>query len=134
MILVTTYSERLVTPIPTIGTVGDGTGEHPTQALLDIFTIKSELGDIGSTDSEKPMVVTMLGDLKNGRTVHSLVRLLSKFSNVKLVYVAPTILAMPAEIIAELEALGVEQTSSLTLDEAIASTDVLYVTRIQKER
>ena len=80
------------------------------------------------------MVVTLLGDLKNGRTVHSLVRLLAKYPNMKLVYIAPPVLSMPAEIIAELEALGVQQTSSLTLEEAIASTDVLYVTRIQKER
>lgn len=80
------------------------------------------------------MVVTLLGDLKNGRTVHSLVRLLALFPNVKLVYIAPSILAMPADIIAELAALGVDQTSALTLDESIPSTDVLYATRIQKER
>lgn len=113
---------------------GDGTGEHPTQALLDIFTIKSELGVLGSTDSSKPMVVTLLGDLKNGRTVHSLVKLLGMFSNMKLVYVAPAVLAMPAYIIDDLEALGVQQTSSMSLEEAIVCTDVLYVTRIQKER
>ena len=80
------------------------------------------------------MVITLLGDLKNGRTVHSLVRLLAQFSNIKLVYVAPAILAMPADIIEELKVLGVEQISTLTLEEAISSTDVLYVTRIQKER
>lgn len=114
--------------------VGDGTGEHPTQALLDIYTIKSELGVLGSTDHDKPMIVTLLGDLKNGRTVHSLVRLLAQFPNVKLVYVAPSVLVMPTEIIAELAALGVDQTSALTLNEAIKITDVLYVTRIQKER
>lgn len=113
---------------------GDGTGEHPTQALLDIFTIKSELGAIGSSDPLKPMVVTLLGDLKNGRTVHSLVRLLAKYPNVKLVYVAPSLLAMPAEIIEELAALDVEQISVMTLEDAISITDVLYVTRIQKER
>jgi aspartate carbamoyltransferase catalytic subunit len=113
---------------------GDGTGEHPTQALLDIFTIKSELGVLGSTDISQPMVVTLLGDLKNGRTVHSLVKLLGKFSNIKLVYVAPAVLAMPADIIEGLEALGVQQTSSLSLEEAIVCADVLYVTRIQKER
>jgi aspartate carbamoyltransferase catalytic subunit len=113
---------------------GDGTGEHPTQALLDIFTIKSELGVLGSTDSSQPMVVTLLGDLKNGRTVHSLVKLLGMFSNIKLVYVAPAVLAMPAYIIEDLEALGVQQTSSMSLEEAIVCTDVLYVTRIQKER
>ena len=113
---------------------GDGTGEHPTQALLDIFTIKSELGDLGSSDSGAPMVVTLLGDLKNGRTVHSLVRLLAKYPNMKLVYIAPAVLSMPAEIIAELDVLGVQQISTLSLEEAIATTDVLYVTRIQKER
>jgi aspartate carbamoyltransferase catalytic subunit len=80
------------------------------------------------------MVVTLLGDLKNGRTVHSLVKLLGMFSNIKLVYVAPTVLAMPAYIIEDLEALGVQQTSSMSLEEAIGCTDVLYVTRIQKER
>ena len=80
------------------------------------------------------MIVTLLGDLKNGRTVHSLVRLLAQFPNIKLIYVAPSVLAMPSEIIAELTALDVEQTSALTLDEAVKSTDVLYVTRIQKER
>ena len=113
---------------------GDGTGEHPTQALLDIFTIKTELGTIGSEDPDDPVVVTLLGDLKNGRTVHSLVRLLAKFPNVHLNYIAPPILAMPLDIIDELTALGVPQNSSLTLEEAIGSTDVLYVTRIQKER
>lgn len=80
------------------------------------------------------MVVTLLGDLKNGRTVHSLVKLLGMFSNIKLVYVAPAVLAMPAYIIEDLEALGVQQTSSMSLEEAIVCTDVLYVTRIQKER
>ena len=80
------------------------------------------------------MVITLLGDLKNGRTVHSLVKLLAKFDNIKLVYVAPAVLAMPEEIIERLESLGVDQTSSLSLEEAIVTTDVLYVTRIQKER
>src|SRR5512146_3526635 len=76
---------------------GDGTGEHPTQALLDTFTIFEELG-VGEVDG---MTVTMLGDLKYGRTVHSLARLLSLY-NVRLNYVSPDILRMPSEIIAEL--------------------------------
>lgn len=114
---------------------GDGTGEHPTQALLDIFTIKSELNKIGEEDVNKPkMVITLLGDLKNGRTVHSLVRLLCLYPGVKIIYIAPSILAMPVEIVNELDALGIEQISSMTLEEAICITDVLYVTRIQKER
>lgn len=75
-----------------------------------------------------------MGDLKNGRTVHSLVRLLSLFPNVKIVYVSPEQLAMPTEIIQEIHALGVEQITSLSLEEAISATDVLYATRIQKER
>src|SRR3970282_1583386 len=81
---------------------GDGTGEHPTQALLDAFTIREELGHLDG------LTVTMLGDLKYGRTVHSLSRLLSLYK-VKLNYVSPDILRMPAEIITELKARKMEQ-------------------------
>ena len=76
---------------------GDGVGEHPTQALLDAFTIREELGHLDG------LTVTMLGDLKYGRTVHSLARLLSLYK-VKLNYVSPDILRMPAEVIEELKA------------------------------
>jgi aspartate carbamoyltransferase len=106
---------------------GDGVGEHPTQALLDLFTIVEELDEVDG------LTVTMLGDLKYGRTVHSLARLLSLF-NVKINYVSPDILRMPAEIIEELTEKGIEQAEYSTLDEALADTDVLYVTRVQKER
>ena len=106
---------------------GDGIGEHPTQALLDALTIKEELGHLDG------LTVTMLGDLKNGRTIHSLSRLLSLYK-VKLNYVAPEILRMPAELIAELEAKGVNQFEAATLEEVLPETDVLYVTRVQKER
>ncbi len=106
---------------------GDGVGEHPTQALLDLFTIVSELGNVDG------FTVTMLGDLKYGRTVHSLSRLLTLFK-VKLNYVSPEILRMPAEIIAELKSKGVTQSEYNTLDPVLAKTDVLYVTRVQKER
>jgi aspartate carbamoyltransferase len=106
---------------------GDGVGEHPTQALLDSLTIKEELGHLDG------LTVTMLGDLKNGRTIHSLSRLLSLYK-VKLNYVAPEILRMPAEIIEELNAKGVEQYEAGSLDEVLPQTDVLYVTRVQKER
>src|SRR5512134_2893796 len=82
---------------------GDGTGEHPTQALLDIFTIFEELGS--HVDG---MTVTMLGDLKYGRTVHSLARLLSLF-NVKLNYVSPDILKMPKEVMDEVAEKGIPQ-------------------------
>jgi aspartate carbamoyltransferase len=106
---------------------GDGVGEHPTQALLDALTIKEELGHIDG------LTVTMLGDLKNGRTIHSLSRLLSLYK-VKLNYVAPEILRMPPELIAELDALGVDQAEYASLEEVLPQTDVLYVTRVQKER
>lgn len=106
---------------------GDGVGEHPTQALLDLFTIVEELGEVDG------LTVTMLGDLKYGRTVHSLARLLSLF-NVRLHYVAPEILRMPAEIIQELNEKGMPQQEHLALDPVLAESDVLYVTRVQKER
>ena len=108
---------------------GDGTGEHPTQALLDTFTIFEELGT-GQVDG---MTVTMLGDLKYGRTVHSLARLLSLFK-VKVNYVSPDILKMPKEVMDEVGAKGIEQAEFTTLEEALPETDVLYVTRVQKER
>ncbi len=106
---------------------GDGVGEHPTQALLDMFTILKERGKIqGAT-------VTMLGDLKYGRTVHSLARLLSLY-DVKLNYVSPDILRMPREVVEELNARKIKQYETASLDDVLGETDVLYVTRIQKER
>jgi aspartate carbamoyltransferase catalytic subunit len=106
---------------------GDGIGEHPTQALLDAFTIREELGHLDG------LTVTLLGDLKHGRTVHSLARLLSLYK-VKLNYVSPEILRMPAELIDELKVKKIEQKEYSTLDECLPETDVLYVTRVQKER
>ncbi len=106
---------------------GDGVGEHPTQALLDLFTVISELGEVDG------LTITMLGDLKYGRTVHSLARLLSLY-NVRLNYVSPEILRMPPEIIAEMNLKGIPQVETDNLDVVLAETDVLYVTRVQKER
>jgi aspartate carbamoyltransferase len=106
---------------------GDGVGEHPTQALLDLFTIFQELKKLDG------LTVTMLGDLKYGRTVHSLARLLSLF-RVKVNYVSPEILKMPPQLITELKAEGLEQAEFSTLDDVLGNTDVLYVTRVQKER
>jgi aspartate carbamoyltransferase catalytic subunit len=105
---------------------GDGIGEHPTQALLDLFTIHEELGKIDG------LVVTMLGDLKYGRTVHSLARLLSLYS-VGIHYVSPEILRMPKEIVEELPRT-MYQAEHTTFDSILPQTDVLYVTRVQKER
>nr|BAL56958.1 aspartate carbamoyltransferase catalytic subunit [uncultured Chloroflexota bacterium] len=106
---------------------GDGIGEHPTQALLDAFTIKEELGHIDG------LTITMLGDLKYGRTVHSLARLLALYK-IKLHYVSPEILRMPSEIVEELHKKGIEQSEHTRLEEVLPETDVLYVTRVQKER
>jgi len=115
-----------VATIPIIN-AGDGAGEHPTQALLDIFTILSECKQIDG------LTITMVGDLKFGRTVHSLAILLSLFS-VKFIYVAPDFLQMPSEIYEEVKKRGREQRKVRDLREVLSETDVLYVTRIQKER
>ena len=106
---------------------GDGTREHPTQALLDAFTIVSELGFADG------ITVTMLGDLKHGRTVHSLSKLLCNFSNVTLRFVSPASLAMPQSVLDEL-GNRVAHSSHNNIEEVIGETDVLYVTRVQKER
>lgn len=106
---------------------GDGPGEHPTQALLDLFTIEEELGRL------EGLTVTLLGDLKYGRTVHSLVRLLSLYG-ARVKYVSPEVVRMPEALVSELRARGLDQTEHASLDEVIAETDVLYVTRVQKER
>ncbi len=108
---------------------GDGVGEHPTQALLDTFTIFEELGE-GIVDG---FTITMLGDLKYGRTVHSLARLLSLYK-IKLNYVSPEILRMPQEVMDEVAAKGIPQSIHDRLEDVLPETDVLYVTRVQKER
>ena len=83
---------------------GDGIGEHPTQALLDLYTIQAELGKIDG------LTVTMLGDLRFGRTVHSLARLLTLY-NVKINYISPEILRMPPEIFEEIASIGLRHPS-----------------------
>ncbi|CED83139.1 carbamoyl-phosphate synth [Phaffia rhodozyma] len=113
-------------PVPLIN-AGDGIGEHPTQSLLDVFTMREELGSVNG------ITVTMIGDLKNGRTVHSLVKLLSLYS-VSLNFVSPPSLMMPESVKAEARKAGVSVHECVNLDEVISKSDVLYVTRIQKER
>ncbi|KAG5641186.1 hypothetical protein DXG03_005797 [Asterophora parasitica] len=113
-------------PVPIIN-AGDGVGEHPTQALLDIYTIRSELGTVNGR------TITLLGDLKNGRTVHSLVTLLCMYS-VRLNFVSPAALAMPSNVVVAARKAGIPVTICESLDEVLADTDVLYVTRVQKER
>jgi aspartate carbamoyltransferase catalytic subunit len=115
-------SERAaaVASVPVIN-AGSGAAEHPTQALLDLYTIQKERGWVDG------LTVTMMGDLKYGRTVHSLTKLLRLY-NTKLRFVSPKELCMPPEYLAP----GDEQFGDL--DEVIEDTDVLYVTRVQKER
>uniref|UniRef100_A0A8C6H7S7 Multifunctional protein CAD n=1 Tax=Mus spicilegus TaxID=10103 RepID=A0A8C6H7S7_MUSSI len=106
---------------------GDGVGEHPTQALLDIFTIREELGTVNG------MTITMVGDLKHGRTVHSLACLLTQY-RVSLRYVAPPSLRMPPSVRDFVASRGTKQEEFESIEEALPDTDVLYMTRIQKER
>lgn len=106
---------------------GDGAGQHPTQALLDLYTIRKEKGAVNG------LTITLAGDLRNGRTVHSLAQLLANFG-VRFNFVAPDALAMPAEITASLRDRGIDVHETPDLVEATAKSDVLYMTRIQKER
>ncbi len=106
---------------------GDGAGQHPTQALLDLYAIRKEKGRV------EGLTIALVGDLKNGRTAHSLASLLARYG-IRFFFVAPQALAMPLEITAGLRKRGVEVTETTNLAEAAAKSDVLYMTRIQKER
>jgi aspartate carbamoyltransferase len=135
------YSDLIVLRHPEVGSVaeaarwaqkpiinaGDGVGEHPTQALLDAYTILRELGRLEN------LTVAMLGDLRFGRTVHSLTRLLLN-RNITFRFVSPRLLRMPEEIRDEVAEAGDVFTEHEDVHEVIGSVDVLYVTRIQKER
>lgn len=112
--------------IPVIN-AGDGAGEHPTQALLDLFTIGAERGSMGDNH------VVLLGDLRHGRTVHSLAPLLARFGN-RLSFVAPDGLAMPPEVTERCLAAGATPRQTTDPKQVLADADVLYVTRVQKER
>jgi len=103
---------------------GDGAGQHPTQTLLDLFTIKDEIGKL------EGLKVGMLGDLRYGRTVHSLSQALNRF-NTKFFFVSPKSLAMPEHVTDELDS---HWSTHEDLKEVLGDLDVLYVTRIQKER
>jgi aspartate carbamoyltransferase catalytic subunit len=107
---------------------GDGQGEHPTQALLDIFTIKKEIGRIDNFS------IAMIGDLKYGRTVHSLTYLLESRKGVKIYFISPKILRMPEEYIKGLKDSGIQFEETEDMHRLLDKVDVLYVTRIQKER
>jgi len=116
-----------VATVPVIN-AGDGAGEHPTQALLDIYSIHKELGRIDG------ICIAMIGDLAYGRTVHSLSYLLTNYKDVHIHYVAPENVKIPAEVKRYLEEKGVSYEESTDLIQAAATADVVYQTRIQKER
>ena len=103
---------------------GDGAGQHPTQTLLDLFTIKEEIGKLEN------LKVGMLGDLRYGRTVHSLSQALDRFKT-RLYFISPESLAMPEHVTDDLTN---EWSTHQSLEEILGELDVLYVTRIQKER
>jgi aspartate carbamoyltransferase catalytic subunit len=106
---------------------GDGAGQHPTQTMLDLFTIRKEKKKVEGNN------VVIVGDLKYGRTVHSLSEALAMFG-AELTFVAPPTLQIPKEHLKQIESMGHKPKISSTLEEVIKDADVLYVTRIQKER
>ena len=109
-----------VASVPIIN-AGNGAGEHPTQALLDLYTISKERGQIDGLN------ITLMGDLKHGRTVHSLVKLLRMY-DVKLNFVSPQELSLPSSYLTS------EDSQYIDLSPIIEKTDILYVTRVQRER
>lgn len=141
MITLEQYSDVIVLRHPEIGSAakaakysrapiinaGDGAGEHPTQALLDLFTIRKELGTIDG------LRIAMVGDLRNGRTVHSLTKLLMSY-DVSLRFVSPDTLRLPLNLMNDLIDKGVDVRETDRVEDVIRDVDVLYVTRIQKER
>lgn len=121
-------ADRAITtsPVPFIN-AGDGPNQHPTQALLDLYTIQKECGKVEGVH------VAMVGDLKNGRTVHSLVTLLTLYPGVTFTFVSPDSLKMPTDITEVLTSKGMTFVESGDLLNAV-DADVLYMTRVQKER
>ena len=116
-----------VSSVPIIN-AGDGPGQHPTQALLDLYTIHDELGRIDGVR------VAMVGDLANGRTVRSLTYLLSKFKDIKVWFVAPPQVAMRPDLKTHLDEHHIPWTETQDLESVLPNVDVVYMTRIQKER
>jgi aspartate carbamoyltransferase catalytic subunit len=116
-----------VSSVPVIN-AGDGPGQHPTQALLDLYTIRDELGRIDG------IKIAMVGDLANGRTVRSLTYLLSKFRQLKIWFVAPPQVGMRDDLKAHLDEHHIPWEETEDLDAVLPEVDVVYQTRIQKER
>jgi aspartate carbamoyltransferase catalytic subunit len=116
-----------VSRVPVIN-AGDGAGQHPTQALLDLYTIRKEIGSIDG------LKIAMVGDLAQGRTVRSLAYLLSKFRGVTMYFVAPPLLKMKEDILEHLRERNVTYVEETALDKVLPEVDVVYQTRVQKER
>ena len=110
---------------------GDGANEHPTQALLDLFTIQSEMAPHNKTLDN--LNIVLMGDLKHGRTVHSLSRLLSLYNNMKVTMISPDALKMPDSVVSALTNAGHEVIITDKIENNL-SCDVIYQTRIQQER
>ncbi|HDL8283511.1 TPA: aspartate carbamoyltransferase [Yersinia enterocolitica] len=107
---------------------GDGANQHPTQTLLDLFTIQETQGRLDNIN------IAMVGDLKYGRTVHSLTQALAKFNGNRFFFIAPDALAMPAYILEMLAEKGIEYSLHESIEEVVPELDILYMTRVQKER
>lgn len=116
-----------IVDVPVIN-AGDGAGQHPTQTLLDLYTIKKEIGEIDN------LKIALIGDLKFGRTVHSLSNALGLYKNVTIYLVSPPELKMPQEIFHDINKTNVTWKEVDSIEKIIDDVDVLYVTRIQKER
>ena len=116
-----------VASVPVVN-AGDGPGEHPTQALLDLYTIERELGHV------EGVRVAFCGDLRFGRTARSLALLLALYPGVRLAFVAPAVIQVGGDILARLEARGVECRLAEQLTDVLDDVDVVYQTRVQKER
>ena len=112
---------------------GDGANEHPTQALLDLYTIRRELAGTGGRSIDG-LKIAMIGDLRHGRTVHSLGRLLSLYDNIEVVLISPEELTLPPSIIEHMRSAGAKVSISHELTNSIRDVDIVYSTRIQEER
>jgi aspartate carbamoyltransferase catalytic subunit len=140
------YSDVIVMRHPTAGSVkefaeasrvpvingGDGSNEHPTQALLDLYTIRKELADRGARIDG--LRIAVVGDLRYGRAVHSLLKLLALFDNVTVNLVSPPDLTAPEDSVIDLETKGHHVETFHNLEEGVNHVDILYVTRTQEER
>lgn len=113
--------------IPVIN-AGDGGHQHPTQTLTDLLTIKSLKGRLDN------ITIGLCGDLKFGRTVHSLINALLRYENVKFVLISPSELKVPKYIIENIETAGAEYEEVTKLEDVIGTLDLLYMTRVQRER